>query len=850
MVNLYSKAAQILAAMPHDQRMDAGQLVAMLKNKGVKPAEIENAPPLEGRITAGDAKMHFQSAVPKVSHRELGTYGEDPTQYEDYSTPGGSNYTEHLLNLPSDRGKEAYQSPHFEGRQKNNLLAHFRTTTRRTADGRKLLHIEEVQSDWGQEGREKGFKPPIVRDQAKIDDLTRQLKAVMYKYTGNGVGGDYHKMMNDPEYERLQDELHDHMHGDPIEAQLRRDWAAKREAYYAKSRTTPMTEQTPELTKMHQDVEDAADKLSLHAKAIKRGPYVTSTQGWTDLALKHILHHAAVMGHHGITIAPGKVHARRYNMSKHVDEMVYHPESKAFWAGKDGRHVHDGMYEPEELPGLIGHEATKALLSQPREPYYTDPNSTKVHRLKGDMDFGGEGFKQFYDQMLPKSLAKLAQQHDPSVKVGTYEPTGTLPRGPDIRDLPEGQYAHLPITDQMRSSIKESGFPAFARGGDIEGPMVGHHNISDTGVQVASDIGGIPLPSMAISKAGHPLTRFGDTTLLAHPSMVTPSPKVNVWPNDAYTGRQPRGAVVFDDPAEARRNAKADPNFGHMRDVMSIGHDPSNFDHEDELMRTAQLGLSRGIDPKKFDYLISHVDEVRNKLGMDAYSNSHMPGLRAYGRTKRVLFPDDRFTPSGNRRPSGPYTLDAVVKQMRKAKAHEAGSEGWNYGAGSFRAAVTPKFRSMGEITSSRDKIVPSDQIEAHKKALSDEYDSLINDLAMTRGGNFRDLDSASEAISDLSKGKEPTWFGPIPPDTRARVQALLRKAHSMPSEYFEAKHKGAVPLSAFPAAIVPAAQSETARRLIESGVKKVMTYGSPEERVSLFRSHPDLMFKRGGAAK
>jgi hypothetical protein len=71
-----------------------------------------------------------------------------------------------------------------------------------------------------------------------------------------------------------------------------------------------------------------------------------------------------------------------------------------------------------------------------------------------------------------------------------------------------------------------------------------------------------------------------------------------------------------------------------------------------------------------------------------------------------------------------------------------------------------------------------------------------------------------------------------------------------MPSEYFEAKHKGAVPLSAFPAAIVPAAQSETARRLIESGVKKVMTYGSPEERVSLFRSHPDLMFKRGGAAK
>jgi len=95
----------------------------------------------------------------------------------------------------------------------------------------------------------------------------------------------------------------------------------------------------------------------------------------------------------------------------------------------------------------------------------------------------------------------------------------------------------------------------------------------------------------------------------------------------------------------------------------------------------------------------------------------------------------------------------------------------------------------------------------------------------------------------------EEVWFGQVSPELVSEIKALARHASKMPTEYFEAKSKRAIPLSAFPAALVPSSQPETARRLTESGVKNVMTYGSPEEKLALYRSHPDLMFKNGGKA-
>lgn len=388
----------------------------------------------------------------------------------------------------------------------------------------------------------------------------------------------------------------------------------------------------------------------------------------------------------------------------------------------------------------------------------------------------------------------------------------------------------------------------YAYGGEVDDPMFGHHNTSAKGVEVASGLGGIPMPSMAISKVAHPLENFGDVTLMAHPSMVTPSRDTNVWSADTYTGRQPRGDEEFSDPKAINRAMQADPNFGHMRDI-TYWHDATNsVTNADEMMKTAQLGVARGIDPKQHASFHDYVSDVRQKLGYEAYKNDHMPGLRAYGDIKRVLYPKDLFTSSGNRKKPVDYTLENVMKRMKGAA--EAGAEGFNYGPGNFRAIHTPKFASMGEIKSDRGLIVPSDQMKPIKSQFEDAYSGLVEKLVQATGRKgFRAYDEAADALTDISKGRKHDWFGDVPPELVSQIRELGRHASKMPTEYFEAKSKRAIPLASFPAALVPKSDPESARRLTEAGVKNVMQYGSPEERVAMYRSQPGLMFKNGGKA-
>jgi hypothetical protein len=293
---------------------------------------------------------------------------------------------------------------------------------------------------------------------------------------------------------------------------------------------------------------------------------------------------------------------------------------------------------------------------------------------------------------------------------------------------------------------------------------------------------------------------------------------------------------------------KSDPNFSHMSDAASWIDSTNGVSDADETMKTAQLGLARGIDPKPHKSFYSYVNDVRQKLGSSVYDNDHMPGLRAYGDIKRVLYPKDAFTASGNRKKPVDYTLENVMKRMKGSA--EAGSEGFNYGPGNFRAIHTPKFLNMGDIKSDRGLIIPKDQMKPQKSQFEDAYNALVEQLVQATGRKgFRAYDEAADALTEISKGRKHDWFGNVPPDLVSKIKELGRHASKMPTEYFEAKSKRAIPLSAFPAALVPKSDPESARRLTEAGVKKVMTYGSPEERVALYRSQPDLMFKSGGKA-
>ena len=135
-----------------------------------------------------------------------------PTKFGQYTLAGGENYREILLTLPNkpmeasaaaelyyknykQKGGEPnwselpveaqqsiidsmpsvvrnasdapeYRSSHFN---EPNILAHMRVNDRIDADGKKMLLVEEIQSDWHQAGREKGYNKKLT--QAESDEL-------------------------------------------------------------------------------------------------------------------------------------------------------------------------------------------------------------------------------------------------------------------------------------------------------------------------------------------------------------------------------------------------------------------------------------------------------------------------------------------------------------------------------------------------------------------------------------------------------------------------------------------------------------------------------------------------------
>jgi len=70
--------------------------------------------------------------------------------------------------------------------------------------------------------------------------------------------------------------------------------------------------------------------------------------------------------------------------------------------------------------------------------------------------------------------------------------------------------------------------------------LVTLHNLTEDNLRYAAKIGGIPAPSIGITKVNSPFTGFGDITLIAPKAMIDPESGVPVYDRDAWTARFPQ----------------------------------------------------------------------------------------------------------------------------------------------------------------------------------------------------------------------------------------------------------------------------------------------------------------------
>lgn len=265
-------------------------------------------------------------------------------EVEDFLASGMSS--ELNANTPTYRGG------HFD---EPNILTHARVTDRTGPNGEKVLYVEEIQSDWHQSGRSKGYREESLRD--KLTALTDERDGLVKQYR------------NSPEL--------------------------------------TVAEQNEMLVRMD-ELKKEYDKLQkVYEYGVPDAPFKKTSH---ELALKQILDIAAKEGYDQVAIAPGSEQVKRYNMRQELDSIraLRDDQGKITLSGiKNGRVIIDKLgIDPEDLPDYIGKEKSEQILSGMGEDNIFELAGKDLEMTSKE----GQGKKKIYDEILPNYLGKYAQK--------------------------------------------------------------------------------------------------------------------------------------------------------------------------------------------------------------------------------------------------------------------------------------------------------------------------------------------------------------------------------------------------------------------------------------------------------
>lgn len=503
----YSAVENALTAAKQP-KADAQQWLSFLKNQpGVKQEELAHLglDKLSGSITKDDLLKAVQEGQPQIKevikgtekgpfgnaaydaannlshelHRKYGNgwrlkaskeeldrlddleaRGEmknpNPTKYQDYQLPGGENYREMLLTLPSKKvtditpeqfragavrmygekyadslspaqqeivrrnlrgehdGTTAndYRSAHWD---EPNILAHIRMNDR-MIDGKKSLHLEEVQSDWHQDGRKKGYK----------QDNKNKLSI-------KNEGGIW----------RVRDE-----NGERVDLNG------------ASGFTTE---------------DGARNAIANNTRDIGGVPDAPFKKTWDELALKKAITEAVKNGYDSISWTPGEAQVARYDLSKQVDSIKYLKNDDGTYnlvPFKDGKPVHSVEGEnikPDKLADIVGKEVAEKIVNGHGD---REKGASDIRVLSGqDLKVGGQGMKAFYDKMLVDKMNALVKKHG-----GKVEKAEIAKAKPYVDQFGKTKYdpmdVHvLKITPELREHVLKKGFPLFSAGVPVFNPV-------------------------------------------------------------------------------------------------------------------------------------------------------------------------------------------------------------------------------------------------------------------------------------------------------------------------------------------------------------------------------------------
>lgn len=116
--------------------------------------------------------------------------------------------------------------------------------------------------------------------------------------------------------------------------------------------------------------------------------------------------------------------------------------------------------------------------------------------------------------------------------------------GAKIGATPEEVFAKYPL--RVQAEAVQSG-PVLEQGAPQDRNLIVAHNLTADNLRNALDLGGLPAPSLAITKVDSPIQGFGEITLVGDTKLAKPSAKNPVFNADVYSPRFPDVKVKVDD---------------------------------------------------------------------------------------------------------------------------------------------------------------------------------------------------------------------------------------------------------------------------------------------------------------
>jgi len=366
-------------------------------------------------------------------------------QFEDYTLPGGTNYRETVLTIPSERLSSnpdvaVFSSIHWP--EIDNPVAHIRSKDRQGQDDAKVLFVEEIQSDWAQRGRRIGFKSSdsmsMDREQTQFEEQEKQTRDDARKAFSqiNNMGfaswlGAREVLRNNP------------------------DWRSKPNEFDMRPLTEAQLNSIESNVDAYRKEREIGDRRAAESKKIPRAPFVENTEGWLNLSLKRVIMDAVNGGYDRVAFVSGKQSADRYDLTKKLRGIEYtkHPdgyEVKA-WTVDGSGYERLGMptrISEDRLEDYIGKELAEKIVAGQGTQYKDRPETRSLDAR--DMQLTGKGMVDFYDKIVPAAVNKLLK------KLGGGKAT--------IVDAGTGeQQIGFDVTDEMRTKLQESGgMPMFA----------------------------------------------------------------------------------------------------------------------------------------------------------------------------------------------------------------------------------------------------------------------------------------------------------------------------------------------------------------------------------------------------